>query len=440
VIYKTIPRHSKKREYVYACNTWPGWWDEKGTLTATYDFLKRFCGVRWLNWTDYGTDYPVKKTLIVSGGYIKRAPAFKYRDVLTYINLEGFDSACSLWHPRSKGYKKYEEAAFARTHANFPSQWIYRVYAKRNMTKAYLYRNLVGGEKFGANHSLYNFYDRFWKKNPKNPNVFKGHRPKWFAQGNMYKARPTQLCYSNPEVVEQVIKDANAWFEGKPLNPYNGKVMKDENRNRFWGKNFFAVVPMDNHRWCKCPQCQKQIKPYSTDSKFSNGRASDYIWGFVNKIARGLKKRHPDKMISALAYSDYTHYPEHVKLEDNIAVQLCLPIRNVYNKPVQKNDWNILSEWSGKEKGRPLYVWLYYCFPTEMCNRSKNPNTWHCFPGFFGHYIDKAFKKYYRSGVKGMFFNGFGQDVEAYVTFAMLDNPNQNADDLIKEYFNRMYG
>ena len=117
-----------------------------------------------------------------------------------------------------------------------------------------------------------------------------------------------------------------------------------------------------------------------------------------------------------------------------------LTVRNVYDRFVQKNDWDILEQWQGQGKPRDLYLWLYYTFPTERCNRTKNPDTWHCFPGFFAHYIGTAFRKYHDSGVKGAFFNGFGQDVEAYVTFAMLDDPSQDVDKLLTEYFDRMYG
>jgi hypothetical protein len=441
VNYRFIPKHSQKKQLAYDYQSWPDWWDEKATLYATYDFLKKFCGVRWFDCTDYGTDYPETKTLTIKGKDIKRAPAFSFRSVYTYINLEDYDAVCGLWHPKSKGYEKYEKAAFAELRKKFPQQYIFDWYGKRGQIRAYLYRNLVGGEKFGANHSFYAYYDRFWKKNPKNAEVFKGEHPKWFAQDNNdTQGRPAQLCYSNEEALKQVIDDANGWFEGRALNPGNGKPIKDDQRNKYWGNNFFAVVPMDNGRWCKCPKCQVQLKPRHEPYTFSNGSASDYIWGFVNKVAKALKTTHPDKEVAALAYASYAHYPDNVKLEDNIAVQLCLGIRNVYSRSDQKNDWGILEKWRGLEKNRSLYLWLYYCFPTERCNRTKNPDTWHCFPGFFAHYIGKAFKKYKESGVKGAFFNGFGQDVEAYISFAMLDDPNQNVDKLLDEYFSRMYG
>ena len=30
-----------------AFDTWPGIWDDQGTMYAVYDFLERLCNVRW---------------------------------------------------------------------------------------------------------------------------------------------------------------------------------------------------------------------------------------------------------------------------------------------------------------------------------------------------------------------------------------------------------
>ena len=44
-----------------AFKSWPGMWDEQGTMYAVYDFLERFCGVRWFNHTEVGTVCPEKQ-------------------------------------------------------------------------------------------------------------------------------------------------------------------------------------------------------------------------------------------------------------------------------------------------------------------------------------------------------------------------------------------
>ena len=65
-------------------DTWgglPGFWEEKGSLNAVYDFLARYCGVHYFNPTEYGTSYPQRPTLRISGENVRRRPFFRYREV-----------------------------------------------------------------------------------------------------------------------------------------------------------------------------------------------------------------------------------------------------------------------------------------------------------------------------------------------------------------------
>lgn len=48
---------------------------------------------------------------------------------------------------------------------------------------------------------------------------------------------------------------------------------------------------MDNMSWCKCPRCQAELnKAEDTNRQFNNGKASDYVFNFVNKVAREIAK------------------------------------------------------------------------------------------------------------------------------------------------------
>ena len=48
---------------------------------------------------------------------------------------------------------------------------------------------------------------------------------------------------------------------------------------------------------------------------------------------------------------------------------------------MESNDMAFYRDWVTKEKGRPLYLWLYYCFPQEM----GDVQHFGSFPGFFAH-------------------------------------------------------
>ncbi|MDR3688078.1 MAG: DUF4838 domain-containing protein [Fimbriimonas sp.] len=370
----------------------PEIFDPQGTCYAVYDFLEKCCDVRWYAPGAVGIDYPHYSTLAVSSRKIRRSPAFRFRQG-TYLPVYGLLQA--IW--------------------NNPSAADVRLFACRMR---------LGGQPYAANHSFYGFYDRYLEANTQHPELFEQAHPDWFAKG--YAGRPPQMCFTNPGFVAQVVKDASDYFDGKGTKPgaqANG--------------DYFALVPMDDDSWCKCPQCQAELNADEKNSTFfSNGWASDYIFGFANKIAREIKKTHPGKYLATLAYSSYAYYPRHTRLESNIAVQLCLHTRNWWAPAMERNDTAFYKSWTTKEKDRPIYLWLYYCFPEEIATNGG----WHCFPGFFAHTLDRQLKMFARDHVRGVFMNNLGDYLDTYLTFKMLDDPSIDVDRTIREFHLRYYG
>jgi hypothetical protein len=101
----------------------------------------------------------------------------------------------------------------------------------------------------------------------------------------------------------------------------------------------------------------------------------------VNRIAGELKKTHPDKYISTLAYENYYWHPK-IALQSNVAVAPCLATRCHWNLTYRTNEITHYQEWI--RDGRPTFLWNYYCFPEEPAVTKK----WHCWPGFMIHYDD----------------------------------------------------
>ncbi len=232
------------------------------------------------------------------------------------------------------------------------------------------------------------------------------------------------MCFTNPGFIHQVIQDANDYFDGK------GKKTGAQAEG-----DYFALVPMDAGSYCHCPDCQAQLDK-SQDEGGWNGYASDYIFGFVNTVAKEIKKTHPDKYLACLSYSNYAQYPKHVKLASNVAVQLCLATR-LWNVPGQEaHDMAIYRSWTTKEKDRPIFLWLYYCFPEETAMNGG----YYCFPVFSPHTIDRQFKMFARDHIRGAFLNNLGDYLDHYLTFKLMDDPALNVDQLIDEFFTRFYG
>ncbi len=371
----------------------PPMFDDQGTSYAAHDFLERFCGVRWYGPTELEMVHPRSRTLEIKPRDVRRAPAFAYRQPWPPF---GFGIVKTLWNNASAAE-----------------------------VQLFFARLKVGGQPYACNHSLYGYYDRFWEPNPDRPDVFEGKRPEYFAQG--YEGRPPQMCYTNQGLARQVIQDARDYFDGKGTKP-GAQAAGD----------YFGYVPMDNSSYCKCAACQAELNPDQADNpQFSNGYTSDYVYGFANKVARALGRSHPGKYLSCLAYARYAYYPERVKPEPNMSVQMCLHVRNWWAPAMERNDMSFYREWVSREGGRrPLYLWLYYCFPEEVATNGK----FHCFPGFFAHTAARQIRMFHRDGIRGAFLNGLGEQVDTYVTLRMFDDPAVDVDELLDELFTRYYG
>ncbi len=417
-------------EHLAAGKGWPGFWDERGTLHAVYDFLERFCGVRWFNQTEFGTVVPKTDTLEVRGGDVRRAPAFVYRDALAALadNTRRYDEYVALWTRNTPQFGEWTEAAYPALRGQYSNQGAFDA-ARGNMALLFALRMRNGGRITRCNHSLYGYYDRFWEKSKSRPNLFVAKRPEMFAQG--YEGKPPQLCYSSPELIRQVAQDARDYYDGKSTGADQGI---------FWRPalpNLFPVEPMDNSSFCRCPRCQAffQTEDRTAKGLYSRGTHSNYFFQFVNRVANELNKTHPDKQIVTLAYMTHARMPD-FKLNPNVVVQFCFTANRAPHSPNYKHELKILKEWADEGVGRPLYLWLYYTFPKERAVNGK----YHCFPGFFSRTIGREFKLFKKYGIQGMFHCGYGQEVEAYLTFKLMDDPGLDVDDLLDDYFTGLYG
>ena len=408
----------------------PSPWDEIGTLYAVYDFLRDCCGVRWINPTEVGTVHPVSRDLVVTGKDVRRQPFMSFRAMTSVneTNYGRYDKMNQLWLEKSSSFKEWDAAAYPALHAKYPDQNNFKS-AKERILQLFLLRARYGGEWLQGCHSLYGYYNRFWEKDPKCPEAFETKHRDWFAKGYDPSARPDQMCFTNPGLVEQVVKDARDYFEGRGRHPFSGKPTPGE---YFWGKDYFSVTPMDNTSYCKCPDCRKLLQEGS-----EQGYATPLHFTFINQVAKGLKQTHPDKWIYCNAYAANLEPPD-FPLEENVAVRFCLTVNRcpAFVK-LYKEQLEMLGEWHAKFKGRKnqLFLVLFSCFPLE----SAQNGNWHCFPGFFAHSVGEQFKLFRDYKIKGVNHCGYGQDVESYVTFRLMDNPGLDVDTLLDDYFG-MFG
>lgn len=374
----------------------PSPFDQQGTCYAVYDFLENFAGVRWYGPHPKNVVIPQTESLIFPATEIRRSPVLKYRF--------GTDIGGTIM-----------------TKQDFN--------ATNDMNQLFLRRMRAGGEKWSCNHSLTGLEDRFLTHSKEESEFYEAYRPEIFATGKVDGER--QLCYTNKEFVKLMAQDACNYFNGEPLK--KGQVALGD---------YFALVPHDNENWCQCDNCRKLLdlgKNNKRGSHFNNGRATHYIWNFVNEVAKIVKKEHPDKKIAALAYWNYAYFPENLTLEDNISVAPCLHARHYgWATKIRENEMDFYKDWiaESKKSNRPVFLWNYYCFPTE----TGDILNFNVFPGFSAHVLSDQIKMYARDKVRGVFLCGVGEQVDYYLTMKMYDNPELDPDQLLDEFFQTYFG
>ncbi len=380
--------------------TFPGDFAEQGTVYAVYDFLERFCDVRWYLPTELGEVVPQRDSVAVEGEDLRRRPAMAYRYVYMGEALPADLIGDTINH--EEGYPTLD----------------------RRSARLFMRRMRQGGAAYNANHSFYGYYERFLDSHPE-----------WFAQG--HEGQPPQMCFSNQGFIDQVIADAREYFDTGKARP-----------RAVAAGDYFALVPMDNDTWCLCDRCRARVleQPTRGHTSTSNDTAGDYIFGFINRVAREVKETHPDKWLAALAYSRYVYPPTAEPLEDNVSIMLCLPIRFTYSAQSQSNDHRILQAWTEESLERPKFVWLYYCYPSLWAAKQD----WRPYPGFFAHTVVQRFAEFHRSGVRGFFIEpsylAHGQrsplmdQLELYLAYRLADDPDLDGDREIAEFFGRYYG
>ncbi len=175
-----------------------------------------------------------------------------------------------------------------------------------------------------------------------NEETFAKH-PDWYAMmggKRRFEPRvPNHLCYSNEELFHETVS-----YVRKVLDHYQMDVV--------------SVMPPDGYSAiCQCPLCAGKDSP----ERDQRGLASDYIWGFVNRVAKEVGKTHPDKKVLNCAYGIYTLPPLKIgKLEPNVVVSIVGGRRPMNNQPADQEACRQLREdWLAKTS-QPLIIFENY--------------------------------------------------------------------------------
>lgn len=181
-----------------------------------------------------------------------------------------------------------------------------------------------------------------------NDATFAAH-PEWFAlYGGKRDYRPgdskNQLCYSNDELFRETVRFARETFDRYPFESV-------------------SIMPPDGYTAiCQCEKCKGKDSP----ERDERGLLSDYVWDFVNRVAKEVGKTHPTRKILNCAYGVYTLPPLKIdKLEPNVVVGIVGGRSPVYKGRRKANDASspeaLRAAWSAKS-ANPIFIFENYPF------------------------------------------------------------------------------
>ncbi|MBQ2630970.1 MAG: DUF4838 domain-containing protein [Kiritimatiellae bacterium] len=187
---------------------------------------------------------------------------------------------------------------------------------------------------------------------------FKDH-PEYFRMNKrgVREARPFgELCLTNPDV-KRICYDSLVSFikKDRAKDPVNYPCIYD-----------FSEMDNSGGYLCKCPECLKVVSKYNRKpgGNWEGGDAGLQL-EFVNEMARKIRKEFPDVVIRTFAYVSTEGFPQGIKPEPNVLIQLCdLYSKSDHMRPLAHsfNDYrhSLVKEWGSA--ARHLQIWDYMLY------------------------------------------------------------------------------
>ena len=171
--------------------------------------------------------------------------------------------------------------------------------------------------------------------------------PDWFAlyggkRQNQPAQRLNQLCYSNEELFLQTVRNVRMQFDHYKMD-------------------MVSVMPPDGYgAICQCKLCAGKDTP----ERDQRGLLSDYVWDFVNRVAKEAGKTHSGKKVLNCAYGVYTLPPLKIaRLEPNVVVCIVGGRRPVINnRPEEQEECRKLREGWLAKTDNPIIFFENYPF------------------------------------------------------------------------------
>jgi hypothetical protein len=361
---------------------------KNGVVYAVYTFLEKYLGCR-----KYTSDFevvPRQKTIRIPRIDDLQVPDFSFREV---FYQHAYDPKFMDWHKLHAHGER----------GNSPSEWGYWVHT---------FHHFLAPEEYGESHPEYfSFYDG--KRHP-------GLVPSWDGKSVQPES---QLCLSNPEVLEIVCQNLQKAIDEKP------------------GARYWSVSQNDNVNYCRCTECaalDARYAAFAPEEKMYATHGSRYpalgmgsLLTFINKVAA----RFPDKVISTLAYQYTRVPPKNLIPRENVNIMLC-SIESTRNEPMESGDPDFSNDLKGwGQLTDNILVWDYTIQFANLLAPFPNLRT-----------LQPNISFLRKNNVSAVFAQGNIQsggeasELRAYLLAKLLWNPDLNVDREISDFLSAYYG
>ena len=382
-----------------------------GTAGAIYNFLTRFCGCRWYTATG---DRKIPKNPDL------KFDAIDYRHVPSFKSLEhGSRWGSAVRTPEIRDWVRRNNSFLMPNYAfgEPDDAWFY-IGPVTHTLAAYMPPIIRKPRSFNADLTF------FAGPHPTlaGKEYFKDH-PEYFTLDKNGKRVPDkQLCFSNPEVRKELLKNVENAIKGEKYDPATYAILDFTQNDRAKG-------------FCFCENCQALEKKYRTP-----GGA---YFDFLVEMGRHFEKKYPKLMFRFFSYQeDMTGIPpKGIKFPDNMSVILA-PLQQDFSKSFthkynvrflnQMRDWGKLC--------KEIWIWNY---PTLYTHGIK---IYSLFPGVYRN--TENLKLAHDAGVRyiiaeqgGSVVHGCSfKELNVYLQCLMAEDVNVDVNAAIKEFCNAVYG
>lgn len=283
---------------------------------------------------------------------------------------------------------------------------------------------LGGSRKITAGHNFGDWYAKYFKEHPEYFAVGEDGK----SYGWMNDVSRSKSCVSNPGVLEQVVKQAEAYYE-TCANPLAAS---------------FSLSPTDNQAgYCMCENCRKldAMDGPKVTWNFNTGEGgrtrtlvhhvslTDRYVTFWNRVAERLEQKCPDLLFGSIAYGVYRHPPLHVAAHKNLVMAY---VGGDYTNDALRrsclNDWDAWAAKTSKMLFRPNLMREGYGFPLIWPIRMAEDLQHFTRTGMIG--VD----------IPNIHGHWATQGLNYYVLAKILWNPDLDARSIVDDYCNRGFG